>query len=225
EINEEPAQGEARPVNGRLADFPVKPDARTFQSQRQLLAVSIKKTFHGYDGHAFALIAGGSDRLRGRAVRHNGINVYLVAAGITRRGDFQPPRFHNGVSPKHVLWGAQAPACNRRQLADDVVFGKLPALLGFPKNDARFRSRIEFLCRMIHRSSRLVFAITLAFATPLIFAVVSILAAPVEQSPPPVTPTPEAKPSPVVVLSPAATPSKAVENSVVKIFATLRLPD
>src|SRR5205814_2672140 len=40
------------------------------------------------------------------------------------------------------------------------------------------------------------------------------------------TPTPEAKPSPVVVLSPpAATPSKAVENSVVKIFATLRQPD
>src|SRR5437588_10448026 len=35
----------------------------------------------------------------------------------------------------------------------------------------------------------------------------------------------EAKPSPVVVLSPPATPSKAVENSVVKIFATLRQPD
>ncbi len=78
---------------------------------------------------------------------------------------------------------------------------------------------------MIHQSSRLVVAITLAFAAPLIFAVASILAAPVEQSPPPVTPTPEAKPSPVVVLSPVATPSKAVENSVVKIFATLRLPD
>ncbi|PYL76371.1 MAG: serine protease [Verrucomicrobia bacterium] len=78
---------------------------------------------------------------------------------------------------------------------------------------------------MIHQSSRLVVAITLAFAASLIFAVASILAAPVEQSPPPVTPTPEAKPSPVVVLSPAATPSKAVENSVVKIFATLRLPD
>src|SRR5437762_9778698 len=78
---------------------------------------------------------------------------------------------------------------------------------------------------MIHQSSRLVVAITLAFAASLIFAVALILAAPVEQSPPPVTPTPEAKPSPVVVLSPAATPSKAVENSVVKIFATLRLPD
>jgi S1-C subfamily serine protease len=91
------------------------------------------------------------------------------------------------------------------------------------KNDARFRSRIEFLCRMIHRSSRLVFAF--AFAATLIFAVASILAAPVQQSPPPVTPTPEAKASPVVVLSPTATPSKAVENSVVKVFATLRLPD
>ncbi|PYM06105.1 MAG: serine protease [Verrucomicrobia bacterium] len=78
---------------------------------------------------------------------------------------------------------------------------------------------------MIHRSSRLLIAITFAFAASVIFAVASILAAPVEQSPPPVTPTPEAKPSPVVVLSPAATPSKAVENSVVKIFATLRLPD
>src|SRR5437870_8653810 len=79
---------------------------------------------------------------------------------------------------------------------------------------------------MIHQGWRLLFAITFAFAASLIFAVASILAAPVEQSPPLVTPTPEAKPSPVVVLSPpAATPSKAVENSVVKIFATLRLPD
>jgi S1-C subfamily serine protease len=78
---------------------------------------------------------------------------------------------------------------------------------------------------MIHQSSRLVLAITWAIAASLIFAVASILAAPVEQSPPPVTPTPEAKPSPVVVISPTATPSKAVENSVVKIFATLRLPD
>ena len=78
---------------------------------------------------------------------------------------------------------------------------------------------------MIHQSSRLRFAITFAFATSLIFATGSILAAPVEQSPPPVTPTPEAKPSPAIILSPPATPSKAVENSVVKIFATLRLPD
>src|SRR5438094_2987750 len=93
------------------------------------------------------------------------------------------------------------------------------------KNDVRFRSRIDFLCRMIHQSSRLRFAITFAFATSLIFATGSILAAPVEQSPPPVTPTPEAKPSPAIILSPPATPSKAVENSVVKIFATLRLPD
>jgi S1-C subfamily serine protease len=78
---------------------------------------------------------------------------------------------------------------------------------------------------MINQSSRILFAIAFAFAASLIFAGASILAAPVEQSPPPVTPTPEAKPSPVVLLSPAATPSKAVENSVVKIFATLRLPD
>ena len=51
-------------------------------------------------------------------------------------------------------------------------------------------------------------------------------AAPAETSPPPVTPTPEARPSPANVSSTtAATPSKAVENSVVKIFATLRQPD
>src|SRR5947209_15960966 len=79
----------------------------------------------------------------------------------------------------------------------------------------------------IDRTSRLFFVITSAFAASLIFclAIASALAAPAEPSPPPVTPTPEAKPSPVVVLSPAATPSKAVENSVVKIFATLRQPD
>src|SRR5206468_10635685 len=78
------------------------------------------------------------------------------------------------------------------------------------------------------RTSRLVFVITSAFAASLIFCltIAAGLAAPAEPSPPPVTPTPEAKPSPVVVLSPpAATPSKAVENSVVKIFATLRQPD
>ena len=80
----------------------------------------------------------------------------------------------------------------------------------------------------IDRTSRRVFAITSAFAGSLIFCltIAAALAAPAEPSPPPVTPTPEAKPSPVVVLSPpAATPSKAVENSVVKIFATLRQPD
>jgi len=80
----------------------------------------------------------------------------------------------------------------------------------------------------IDRTSRLVFAITSAVAGSLIFCltIAAASAAPAEPSPPPVTPTPEAKPSPVVVLSPpAATPSKAVENSVVKIFATLRQPD
>jgi S1-C subfamily serine protease len=80
----------------------------------------------------------------------------------------------------------------------------------------------------IDRTSRLVFAITSTFVPWLIFclAVVAVWAAPAEPSPPAVTPTPEAKPSPVAALSPpAATPSKAVENSVVKIFATLRQPD
>src|SRR5437764_12509858 len=80
----------------------------------------------------------------------------------------------------------------------------------------------------IDRASRRVFAITSPFAGSLIFCltIAAALAAPADTSPPPVTPAPEAKPSPVVVLSPpAATPSKAVENSVVKIFATLRQPD
>src|SRR5438045_7341489 len=99
EINEEPTQGETRPVNGRLADFPVKTDARTFQSQRQLFAVSVEKTFHCDDGYAFALIARGSDRLCGRAVGHNGSNVYLVAAGITR-----------SAAQASCLWGQQAPS-------------------------------------------------------------------------------------------------------------------
>jgi S1-C subfamily serine protease len=80
----------------------------------------------------------------------------------------------------------------------------------------------------IDRSSRLVLAITSTFVPSLIFSltVVPALAAPAEPSPPIVTPTPEAKPSPIAALSPpAATPSKTVENSVVKIFATLRQPD
>jgi S1-C subfamily serine protease len=51
------------------------------------------------------------------------------------------------------------------------------------------------------------------------------LGAPAETSPPPVTPTPEVRPSLANASSIAATPSKAVENSVVKIFATLRQPD
>ena len=51
------------------------------------------------------------------------------------------------------------------------------------------------------------------------------LAAPAETSPPAITPTPETRPSPANTSSTAATPSKAVENSVVKIFATLRQPD
>jgi hypothetical protein len=39
----------------------------------------------------------------------------------------KPSRCHNGGSPKHrSLEERRLPACNRRQLADDVVFGKLP---------------------------------------------------------------------------------------------------
>jgi hypothetical protein len=47
--------------------------------------MSVEKTLHCYNGHAFALIACRSDGLRAWAVGHYGINVYLVAAGITRR--------------------------------------------------------------------------------------------------------------------------------------------
>ena len=51
-------------------------------------------------------------------------------------------------------------------------------------------------------------------------------AAPAETSPPPTTPRPEGRPSaPGGPSSAGVTPSKAVENSVVKIFATLRQPD
>jgi len=67
---------------------------------------------------------------------------------------------------------------------------------------------------------------------PLVVSLVSYslittgFAAPAETSPPPITPTPETRPSPAnASSSTAATPSKAVENSVVKIFATLRQPD
>src|SRR5207249_9406651 len=129
-----------------------------------------------------------------RALR---INVYLVAAGITRSGGFQTAE---------LVWGAQAAclrclaACqtqHRRQAVDDCR--QAACTPQSPKNAARFRSRIEFLCRiMIDRSSRFIFAITSAFAASLIFylAIPSALAAPAEQSPPPVTPTPEAKASP-----------------------------
>src|SRR5438270_11054558 len=85
--------------------------------------MSVEKTFHCYNGHAFALIAGGSDRLRGWAVGHYGINVYLVVAGITRSGGFQTaelPQWRFTETPcnfrrsdrNHLLRGAQA-ACLR----------------------------------------------------------------------------------------------------------------
>jgi hypothetical protein len=51
----------------------MKPDARAFQSERQFFGVGIEKTLHGYDRHAFALIAFGGDRLR--AVAHYKTNV------------------------------------------------------------------------------------------------------------------------------------------------------
>ncbi len=95
------------------------------------------------------------------------------------------------------------------------------------KNAARFHPRIEFLSLMMHRRPR---AATVKFTVlvwPVFYSLVTAgLAAPAETSPPPVTPTPEARPSPAnASSSTAATPSKAVENSVVKVFATLRQPD
>jgi S1-C subfamily serine protease len=76
---------------------------------------------------------------------------------------------------------------------------------------------------MIHPRPRA----TTIFALVLVYysLITTGFAAPAETSPPPVTPGPEARPSPANASSSAATPSKAVENSVVKIFATLRQPD
>ena len=149
--------------------------------------MSVEKAFDRHNGHALALIACRSDGLRGWAVGHYGINVYLVAAGITRRA-------------------AQA-SCLLRTInqARLPVARRLEACATSDRqNDARFRSRIEFLCPMrIDRTSRLVFSITSAVAGSLIFCltIAVALAAPAEPSPPSVTPTPEAKPSPVVVFS------------------------
>jgi S1-C subfamily serine protease len=79
---------------------------------------------------------------------------------------------------------------------------------------------------MIQRPPRATTAIfTLAVSLVYYSLITTALAAPAETSTPPVTPPPETRPSPANASSTAATPSKAVENSVVKIFATLRQPD
>lgn len=82
---------------------------------------------------------------------------------------------------------------------------------------------------MRYPSPRVIIIAIFAFIVPLIVysSVATCSAAPAETSPPPVTPTPETRPSPAAgsSSSTAATPSKAVENSVVKVFATLRQPD
>ena len=93
------------------------------------------------------------------------------------------------------------------------------------ENAARFRPRIEFLSRMSHRRPRATTMFALVVSLVFYSLITNGFAAPAETSPPPVTPTPEARPSPGNASSTAATPSKAVENSVVKIFATLRQPD
>jgi len=125
----------------------------------------------------------------------------------------------------------------RRQLAKHNIVGKLPTTAGWQpalpnriskKTPLAFIHESSSFSRMIHRSLRLSIAGKVTFVSSLFIylATAAALAAPAETSPPPVTPTPEAKPSPTIVASPpAATPSKAVENSVVKIFATLRQPD
>jgi S1-C subfamily serine protease len=94
------------------------------------------------------------------------------------------------------------------------------------KTAARFRPRIEFLSRMIHPRPHATAIFTLVVSLVSYSLITTGFAAPAEISPPPVTPTPETRPSPTnSSSSSAATPSKAVENSVVKIFATLRQPD
>jgi S1-C subfamily serine protease len=78
---------------------------------------------------------------------------------------------------------------------------------------------------MIQRRPRATTMFTLVVSLVIYCLITTGFAAPAETSSPPVTPTPEARPSPANASSTAATPSKAVENSVVKIFATLRQPD
>src|SRR6185312_14250445 len=78
---------------------------------------------------------------------------------------------------------------------------------------------------MIHGRPRATTMFTLVVSVVFFSLITNGFAAPAETSPPPVTPTPETRPSPANTSSIAATPSKAVENSVVKIFATLRQPD
>src|SRR5262249_18439606 len=91
---------------------------------------------------------------------------------------------------------------------------------------ARFRPRIEFLGQMMHPRPRATVIFPLVVSLVSYSLITTGFAAPAETSTPPITPTPETRPSPAnASSSTAATPSKAVENSVVKIFATLRQPD
>src|SRR2546423_1225631 len=93
--------------------------------------MSVEKAFYCYNGHAFALIARGSDCLRGWAVGHYGINVYVVGAEITRGGGSQTAELAQGPCIETPFSGERRlPACNRRQLADDAVFDKLPNTAG-----------------------------------------------------------------------------------------------
>jgi S1-C subfamily serine protease len=114
------------------------------------------------------------------------------------------------------------------QPADETSQAKRPvpprAIGPIRKNAARFRPRIAFLSWMIRPRPRAttIFALVLASYS----LITTGFGAPAETGPPAVTPTPEARPSvPSAPSTTAATPSKAVENSVVKIFATLRQPD
>src|SRR5690242_18117875 len=109
--------------------------------------------------------------------------------------------------------------------------GRLPACCNLTGGDAcapekrcSLSTSNRVPCWMIHPRlcAPTIFALALVFYSLLTTG----FAAPAETSPPPVTPTPEARPSvPTAPSTIAATPSKAVENSVVKIFATLRQPD
>ncbi len=57
EISIESGERESRTIDGRLADFSMKPDAWAFQLHLQLLGVRIVKTFHRDHRHAFSSIA------------------------------------------------------------------------------------------------------------------------------------------------------------------------
>jgi hypothetical protein len=57
EVRVETGKRETRTIDGRFADFSMKPDARPFQFHLQLFGVRIVETLDRYDWNCFALTA------------------------------------------------------------------------------------------------------------------------------------------------------------------------